>query len=274
VRRIFGHHGLRIDNVEHLAGRFNSHLRRTCLLFADEAIAVSLQQEGVLKGLITEPTLAIEAKGVDVVPAENHLGVIMASNRKWLVPAGADSRRFVVCHVSDARRGDRAYFRALFEQLDKGGLAAMLHDLLNLDLGDWHPEADRVETAALTDQRIASLRGFERVWFDVLRAGELPTGHEELGGTRPFVGTRELREWAAQRMQRRDLNDGDVSGLLEELGGKRARPRSSPGTRGSRGYYLPTLGEMRAAWDERRFPVEWDDDDETSWSRAGVGGPF
>ena len=57
-----------ISSVDHLAGRFNAHLRDACLLFADEAYwPGDRSDEGTLKRLITEPTLFIEAKGRDGV---------------------------------------------------------------------------------------------------------------------------------------------------------------------------------------------------------------
>ena len=49
----------------------------------------------------------------------------------------------------------------------------MLHDLQNRELGDWHPRRI-VETQARNDQKNASLAGFERIWLDILRTGELP----------------------------------------------------------------------------------------------------
>ena len=63
-------------------------MRHCCMFFADEVMLVSEEQEGNLKGMITEPTLPIEAKGVDVVHAENHLHMMMASNKSFVVPAG------------------------------------------------------------------------------------------------------------------------------------------------------------------------------------------
>jgi hypothetical protein len=61
--RLFGQHGLRIQSREHLTGRFNPHLRDCCLLFADEAYwPGDKTAEGILKGLITEPDIPIEAK--------------------------------------------------------------------------------------------------------------------------------------------------------------------------------------------------------------------
>ena len=85
-----GKHGIQVFNPKHVVGNFNGHLRDVLLLFADEAFfAGDRAADGVLKGLITEPSLMIERKGVDAVRAPNLLRVIMATNSDWAVPAAA-----------------------------------------------------------------------------------------------------------------------------------------------------------------------------------------
>ena len=170
--QIFGQHSLHINSVERLVGRFNSHLRDCCLLFADEAYWPGNPSHlGVIKALITEPTLAIEQKSVDLADAPNRLHVVMASNEDWVVPAGMDERRFAVFAVSDNHQKDEAYFKALYGQLHSGGLEAMLHDLLAMDLGRWHPRLDVPQTEALLDQKRQSLSPIEQWYDDLLGSG-------------------------------------------------------------------------------------------------------
>jgi hypothetical protein len=62
--RLFGAHGLHISNRGHLVGRFNAHFMQVGLLFSDEALWPGHKDdEGVLKALITEPSLMVEPKG-------------------------------------------------------------------------------------------------------------------------------------------------------------------------------------------------------------------
>jgi hypothetical protein len=59
------------------------------------------------------------------------------------------------------------------EILNDGGAAAMLYDLLAMDLGDWTP-MEIYQTQALVEQKRYSLRGLDR-WMEVLlQAGKLP----------------------------------------------------------------------------------------------------
>src|SRR5262249_18800266 len=61
--RLFGRHYLTVSNPSHLVGNFNAHLRDTVFLFADEAFyAGDKKHESILKTLITEASIAIEAK--------------------------------------------------------------------------------------------------------------------------------------------------------------------------------------------------------------------
>ena len=64
--KLCGPHGRAISSAEHLAGRFNGHLRDCFFVFADEAFfAGDPRHERILKPLITEPVVMIEAKYQD-----------------------------------------------------------------------------------------------------------------------------------------------------------------------------------------------------------------
>jgi Mesyanzhinovviridae DNA primase len=119
---IFGSHFLHIVHAKHLVGHFNAHLQQCSVLFADEAFfAGDRQHESILKSLITEESLMIEPKGVDPFPVMNCVHLIMSSNAEWVIPAGADARRYFVLNVSDARMQDHRYFAAIIHQMENGG---------------------------------------------------------------------------------------------------------------------------------------------------------
>lgn len=172
---IAGAHGLTVSSPAQFAGRFNSHLRNVAFLFADEAFwPGNKEAEGVLKQLVTEPVIAYEGKGADIVSGRNLVHLMMASNNEWVVPAGLDARRFAVFDVSDERRNEKAFFAALNDQMARGGLAAMLHDLLAMDLAGWHPSRGIPQTQALAEQKALSLDPAAKWWMEVLDRGVLP----------------------------------------------------------------------------------------------------
>lgn len=258
MAQLFGQHGLHTGGSELITGRFNLHFRDCCLLFADEVIwDGDRKAEAKIKTFLTEPTLTIEGKGKDAVSWPNMLHVVISSNSEWIVPAGPYERRYAVFDVSDAHRQERGYFRPLYAEIEGGGLAAMLHDLLVMDLGDWHPRDDRPDTAALADQRARGLDPVHAAILDMLREGAVPfeIGDDPRGSAaRPFVATDDMAEFI-QRQSRGAVTRNAVSKAMDQIGAEKNRRRRPSG------YVLPTLGEARAAWNARpELPTqEWDD---------------
>jgi hypothetical protein len=173
--KIAGQHGIHLSSTVLMTGRFNAHMRDCVFLFADEALwAGDKEGEGQLKRMTTEDTLVIEGKGRDAVITPNRLHIMMASNEDWVIPASADERRFAMFDVSPARRQDHAYFDALTAQINGDGLAGMLHDLLSMDLGRWHPRFDIPKTEALRIQVQHSEDPMRGLFRELLFLGELP----------------------------------------------------------------------------------------------------
>lgn len=174
IMDIVGTHGLTVSSTDQFAGRFDAHLRDCIFLFADEALwGGDKQAEGKLKQLITEPVKTYEAKGVDASSGRNLVHLMMASNNEWVAPAGPDARRFAVFDVSDARKQDRAYFGAINRELYReGGLSAMLHDLLSMDLGDWRPYGNVPRTEGRSTQKLLSLEPMPNWWHGILESGD------------------------------------------------------------------------------------------------------
>src|SRR5262249_35092084 len=127
---------------------------------------------------VTEDTLTIEYKGLTPREEPNHLHIMVASNNEWIVPAGAHARRFVVQEVADTHRQDPKWFGPIYKQMQEGGYAAMLYDLLHHDLGDWHPRRI-VRTRALAKQQEESLSALDAWWLELLQTGVL-AGTDEL----------------------------------------------------------------------------------------------
>jgi hypothetical protein len=169
-----------VTQPEHVSGRFNEHLVALLLLHSDEGFwAGDHRAEGVIKSMITAETMAIEGKFKGIVSVDNYVRLLVTGNPDWLVPAGLEERRFAVLDVGDAHRGDHAYFGAIEKQMNEGGREALLDHLLGFDLSSVNLR-QIPKTAALLDQKIASLSP-EMSWLlDFLRAGQLPWG--ENGG--------------------------------------------------------------------------------------------
>ena len=178
-RLLFGGHALQLTEPKSLAGGFSGHLEQCLFCFADEAFfAGDPSIVGRLKAIITEPVLMIEPKGFQSFQVPNYINLAMASNEAWMVPAGEDERRFCVFDVSPRRVGQHDYFAAIIKERDQGGLAAMLHDLLALDISGIELK-NYPRTAALMDQKLQSAGSVVRFWHECLSTGELIAAEDE-----------------------------------------------------------------------------------------------
>lgn len=249
LRRVFGQHGLQIWNSKHLVGAFNGHLRNCLLLYADEAFwAGDKHGESVLKGMLTEPSLMIEQKGVDAAPWKNRLGVIMSANADWVVPASHDERRYAVFEVDDryaptnGKEQSDSYFKALYREMAGGGLDAMLWDLQNMELGDWHPRR-LPETEALQFQKLRSLAPLLEWYEGLLSDGMLHGAKKDSSAVAAGVLLNMARE-AAPRL--RDVSAAALGRMLADMGLEKIHT-----PHGSAWKFGP-LQERRQAW-ERRF---------------------
>lgn len=145
-------HYTHLIDENHLTGQFNSHMSDSVVVFADEITwGGNVKTAGKLKGLVTERHMLLERKGIDAVTMRNMAHVLIASNSKWVVPAGANSRRWLILDVADDQRSKRPYFVALNKELDNGGKEAFLHEMLGREITSNLSMA--LETAALLEHR-------------------------------------------------------------------------------------------------------------------------
>jgi hypothetical protein len=253
--QIVGLYSLPVSDQNHLTGAFSGHLHYCIFLFLDEAFwAGSVKSEGRLKSLVTEEMITIEPKYVQAFPVKNMLHIMMASNSDWVVPAGPGARRYAVFDVSSERVGDFGYFKALREELDNGGLEAMLYDLLALQLGDWHPRLIP-QNQALLEQKQHSLRGLD-AWIEgILQAGRLPIPVQDYPN-RCFSGA--LFDTAKRFDQY--TNETALALKLKKVFGDAEKEREGMkqfNRNGVRGWIFPELSYCRERW-ERRNGGSWD----------------
>ena len=171
--QLFGRHFLQVSDPKHLVGSFNAHLRDCVILFGDEAFfAGDKSHESVLKTLITEENMQIERKGFDVEQSPNYTHLIMASNSQWVVPAGANERRFFCLDVGTQFRQNSEHFAEIAKQMENGGREALLDYLLNYDLSKF--EVRKVpHTEALREQKHQTMDALDAWWH-----GKLLDGHQ------------------------------------------------------------------------------------------------
>ena len=268
---LFGQHGLHISSLDQVLGRFNWQLADRCSLFLDEAEMPSAKVIGNFKRLITEPTLTLEPKNKDIISGwPNCLKISMAGNPKQLAPVESDDRRFAVFEVSGRVAKQRSYFTPLYDEINNGGLrAAMLHDLLSMDLGDWSPDPP-LQTKAHRTQMALGLSPEATFVERLLQDQSLPGADAK----RPFwspsqvLFSEEFRRSIDQR-----LIYSSAKSLSLEL--KKIHAVARPDSKNERrGWWFESPAESRRHWEEQYGPWEWDMPARREWAVVAPEVPF
>lgn len=256
--QLLGSHYTLADQPSHVTGRFNGHLEKTLMLQVDDALLVNKDMLGRLRGLITGRTQLIERKGIDCYQAKNYIRLLITSNERWVVPSALDERRFAVLDVVDSKAQDAGMFAALIEQMQNGGSAALLDELLKTDISGVdlrHPPL----TAGLAVQKIESLSAEARWWLECLMRGSQLRGgkwepvlprealYADYLESAQLVGVQQ-RAWQSQlgivlRQLCPDL--GDSQPLINVEQDRHGRPIK----RQVRCYVFPTLSKARTTFE-------------------------
>jgi len=140
---------------------------------------------------------------------------------------------------------------------------AMLYDLANLDLGDWHPRdipEALLKGKALAEQQTRTLPPCEQWYLLLLREGKLPGAWVKK--KRPSIAyTSRLIADARERVPRlRDQSEVALTDFLKEKGCELARASEANGWQ-----FLP-LAESREAFAAAYGAQHWDNPGE--WGEA------
>ncbi len=231
---MWGYHALHVTQKDHIVGKFNGHLEDKRFLFADEAFfAGDKANEGVLKGLITEPRLMIERKGFDAVERPNYIHILIVSNDDFVVPATRDERRYCVTTVNPKYKDNFEYFGALDNDVkDKEVQAAFLYFMLHRDISKYR--AGKIpETEALAEQRAENADSTSTWMMRCLQEGGFYS-RDATGGH--YLGWKD-------EMSASELYASYLDWIRDEGGVKHKRPKTTTAF----GKYVGTLFPRRLA---------------------------
>jgi len=258
---LLGRHYMQVGNSSQLVGNFNAHLRDCVFLFADEAFyAGDKKHEGVLKMIVTEDTMSIEAKGVDVEAATNCLHLMMASNHEWVVPAHSRSeRRFLVLDVSESHMQDTTYFGAIQDQMNNGGREGFLYSLLDYDLSDFDVRTVP-RTKALEEQQFQGYDVQEEWWYtklcDAVMLNEDPSNVPWPNVVRTDELYNDYLEYTKRNSFRNPKNKVHFGRFITKIANPK-KGQSSISTGRRKVYQFPDVEECRRRWIEIYKQGEW-----------------
>jgi hypothetical protein len=155
--------------------------------------------------------------------------------------------------------GDKAYFRAIADELDNGGRAALLYYLLNFDLSKVDLRSVP-KTKALLEQKLHSLDGEQAWWFGVLMNGELPRAwNEPRCCPTQAVFNHYLEQTDRTGIRRKRIETLVGTFLNKSVPGLRRREKRGDGSI----YEFPPLAECRRAFETLiQQEIDWPEEDD------------
>jgi len=168
IMQIYGQYGQVIDQ-DALEDKYNDCFSRKLFLIADEVIARKelYYVKNKLKGMITGRRIRINPKNVKSYWETNHCNLVFLSNETQPLVLERDDGRHVVLWTPPKLSLD--FYKSVEKEVDDGGIPALYHYLLNLDLGDFNEYTPPPMTAAKRDLMDLSMDSEERFWLDWTR---------------------------------------------------------------------------------------------------------
>ena len=264
LQRIWGRTTLVVSDVNQIVGTFNASLERNYVICMDEALfAGDKKSMERLKSLVTEPVIHIEQKYQPSHSIESFHRFFATSNNDHFGQVDSDDRRFVFVRVSDAHKADSGYFDALHAAIeDDATLGAFVHDLMSMNLSAYNPR-QRPITNEHGRQKLQSLSGFDRYWYERLCLGKPPLQCEftvwQVGFHTSSGMQSGFKEHDPQASRYRPFQNDHLADRLRKI-----CPSAQPGRKSingikQRGYGLPTLAVARSEFETYiGSKIDWD----------------
>ncbi len=164
---IYGEYG-QVLNQGAIEDRFNSDwAERKLFVVCDEVVARAelFAMKNQLKNLITGEWIRVNPKNVAAHRERNHMNLVFLSNEGIPSIIEKDDRRHLV--VWTPPKLDESWYEDLSAEIANGGIAALHHYLLHLNLGDFKPWSRPPMTASkqqLIDVNRESVDRFLEEW--------------------------------------------------------------------------------------------------------------
>lgn len=172
IMAIYAEYGRIVDQAA-IEDKFNDWASRKLFLIADEVVARTelFHVKNKLKSLVTGEWIRINPKNVAAHDERNHVNIVFLSNESVPLVLEHDDRRYMVIHTPESLNA--SFYMQVRDELQNGGIAALHHYLLHVDLNDYDIHTKPPVTQAkqqLIEASLDSVGSFARDWFQ----GEIP----------------------------------------------------------------------------------------------------
>ncbi len=174
LRAIWPRTTLQVADVDQVIGKFTACLERNYIICMDEALfAGDRKSMDRLKSTVTESVIQIEQKYQPSRTIDSVHRFFAASNHDHFAHVERDDRRFVILRVADSRQQNTSYFGSIVAAIsDPLTIGALFYYLQRKDIKDFDVRA-KPKTGEHLSQKLKSLQGFDRYWYEVLFTGNL-----------------------------------------------------------------------------------------------------
>lgn len=221
--KIFGRY-YRVVGQEALEDKFNADWAEAKLfIIGDEVLARAelYHIKNRLKSFITGETVRVNPKNVAAHNERNQMNLVFLSNERQPLALENDDRRHLVIWVPP-KLGDH-FFDEVNAEIANGGIAALYHYLLHLDLGEFRPWTRPPMTSAKEDLIALGLSNEER-FVREWRALEIEGPEGDVLPFCPCLGSHLYLAYSAwcERNGERKRKAQDLVGFMKKLPGWRA----------------------------------------------------
>lgn len=213
VMAIYGEYGRIVDQAA-IEDKFNDWASRKLLMIADEVVARQelYHVKNKLKSFVTGEWIRINPKNVAAHDEKNHVNLVFLSNESQPLVLEQDDRRYTIIHTPEKLPAE--FYHEVRDEINNGGVAALHHYLLNLDLGDFDEHTKPPMTKAKRDLIDVSLDSVQRF------VNEWVSGEMESAPFVPCLGRHlffTYRKWCDQVGERSPRSESQFVGQLRNM---------------------------------------------------------
>lgn len=258
LRKIWSATYLQVHNIDAVTGNFNASLERAFIVFMDEALfAGDRRATDHLKSLVTEPVIYINEKHQPARQSRSFHRFFAATNSDHFKNTERDDRRDFVLRVSEARKSDHAYWKALDVEIENGGVEGMVNDLLAMDISDFNVR-DKPNTKELQRQKLHSLGPIDRWWYDCLSNGCISEDVEWPDFISTNAAIVQIMQVSSGRIYKKPIPAEFINAMKKLCPSAKQKQKQENHSR-QRGLELPSLNQARIEFEQYLGgPVEWE----------------
>ena len=177
LRAIWRKTTLQVSDVDQVIGKFNAALERNFVVCMDEALFYGDRRAiDRLKSTVTEQFIQIEQKYQPSRSIDSVHRFFASSNHEHFANVERDDRRFLFLRLCEAHKQDTTYFSAVTAAInDTRTLNALAYYLMRKDISAFNVRV-KPTTDEQATQKLRSLQGFERFWYEVLTSADFDGG--------------------------------------------------------------------------------------------------